>query len=153
MRTGSSPVFRIKYLLYGCYTKSYKLIRGSVGTGRRARLRILCILLAYGFKSRLPHKELWKQSSFFCVTFTLFFPTSFLSLASAFHTLKDKFYSSPASLFFELSLNGTLHILKDNFPFFQDSSCSNLSLTGSLFSFTDKSPLLLLDLYLRLSLI
>ena len=32
--------------------------RGSVGTGRRARLRILCILLAYGFKSRLPHREL-----------------------------------------------------------------------------------------------
>ena len=30
---------------------------GSVGTGRRARLRILCILLACGFKSHLPHCE------------------------------------------------------------------------------------------------
>ena len=29
--------------------------RGSVGTGRRARLRILCSLRACGFKSRLPH--------------------------------------------------------------------------------------------------
>ena len=31
------------------------LTRGSVGTGRRARLRILCIMLACGFKSHLPH--------------------------------------------------------------------------------------------------
>ena len=28
---------------------------GSVGTGRRARLRILCLLQACGFKSHLPH--------------------------------------------------------------------------------------------------
>ena len=28
---------------------------GSVGTGRRARLRILCSLRACGFKSHLPH--------------------------------------------------------------------------------------------------
>ena len=30
---------------------------GSVGTGRRARLRILCLLQACGFKSRLPHNK------------------------------------------------------------------------------------------------
>ena len=33
-----------------------KYLRGSVGTGRRARLRILCLLQACGFKSRLPHR-------------------------------------------------------------------------------------------------
>ena len=96
MRTGSSPVFRMKHLLYGCYTKSYKLIRGSVGTGRRARLRILCILLAYGFKSRLPHKELWKQSSFFV--------RSVLSLSRIYHFSKDKLVVSffLSALFYHL---------------------------------------------------
>ena len=31
------------------------MIRGSVGIGRRARLRILCSLRTCGFKSHLPH--------------------------------------------------------------------------------------------------
>ena len=34
------------------------MIRGSVGIGRRARLRILCSLRTCGFKSHLPHQKI-----------------------------------------------------------------------------------------------
>ena len=41
------------------------MICGSVGTGRRARLRILCSLRTCGFKSHLPHWfKVWETLSF-----------------------------------------------------------------------------------------
>ena len=45
-------------------TKPYTIIpvRGSVGTGRRARLRILCSLRTCGFKSHLPHYKFLEES-------------------------------------------------------------------------------------------
>ena len=41
------------YHIYCCSQDCRKC--GSVGIGRRARLRILCLLQACGFKSHLPH--------------------------------------------------------------------------------------------------
>ena len=38
-----------------------EMICGSVGTGRRARLRILCSLRTCGFKSHLPHSFIRKR--------------------------------------------------------------------------------------------
>ena len=40
-------------------------ICGSVGTGRRARLRILCALRSCGFKSHLPHENLLSKDKRF----------------------------------------------------------------------------------------
>ena len=42
-------------------------MRGSVGTGRRARLRILWLLQSCGFKSHLPHQTLEIQGFFYCL--------------------------------------------------------------------------------------
>ena len=40
------------------------MIRGSVGIGRRARLRILCSLRTCGFKSHLPHQKISLNDGF-----------------------------------------------------------------------------------------
>lgn len=39
-------------------------MRGSVGIGRRARLRILCSLRTCGFKSHLPHQKISLNDGF-----------------------------------------------------------------------------------------
>ena len=52
-----------------------EMICGSVGTGRRARLRILCSLRTCGFKSHLPHsfiRERVYQKSLEALDFTGF---------------------------------------------------------------------------------
>ena len=48
-----SNIVRVQIPFPASKWKTY--IRGSVGTGRRARLRILWLLQSCGFKSHLPH--------------------------------------------------------------------------------------------------
>ena len=63
------------YYIHRCVENT---LSGSVGTGRRARLRILWLLQSCGFKSRLPHPKKDNQSiklwlSFLCAEESLEF--------------------------------------------------------------------------------
>ena len=62
-------------------------ICGSVGTGRRARLRILWLLQSCGFKSHLPHDKM-KRLTQMCWSF------HFIVHKIRYTTSKEKFFCS-----------------------------------------------------------
>ena len=67
-------------------------ICGSVGTGRRARLRILWLLQSCGFKSHLPHSVIkWKPWFFKAFVFLSVY-SSGLQLGYNFYLLIDRFF-------------------------------------------------------------